>query len=479
MMIFYTAAMLILALVGTVYLYIHLRQMAVNKCASLNEAMALHISEAVDNFCENVETDCSRVFKEKTVMSYDPVLEDYPGYENSRRKNEVKNKMLELAAGKSYNDFFIMFSDYSTVGKVSASADDYIATRVSAGKTHLLGDDNDTWVFAPDGVSRKIYYLRRVTDHSIMVLSCYVDELEPLIALSGLNRKSESSVILTDKSGRVIVSELSSENTGMPLSAEIAGMFTDVNETAVADGFIGTTAASRCGWRVFAISYDTMKLADSTMLTSGWLVIVFGVVLLSILIGLISTTGLTGADIDHQDSEYIDPISGRLNEYGLDEKISDRIETSLVGSTYAFIVIGIKDYETIKQTVSLAFRRSMVEKLVSISEGYFTERKFYIGRISGDRIVLFVDFSEFDLFKSHDKLKKECTAFGKEFEDFTVDESGALKLGVNVGVCIYPDHAEDYDSLLEKAEAACAEAELESGSCTVICADGGKDGKGK
>ena len=461
---FITAFMLI----GTVYLYMHLRGICVNRISALNETLALRVSEAVDNFCSSAEADCDRVFKVQNVMQYDPIVNDYPGYESSKLRNEVRDELLELAAGKSYNDFFLAFADTQSVGKVSVSADSYLLKRAPSSVSEYLGGANDSWMFSPGGTSRKMYYLRRITDHSAFVLSCYIDEIEPLIMSSYGTQKDDMYVILTDGSDRVMISELDSERTGMKLSSEISRRFTHSNETAVFDDFLGTSVTTRCGWKVVVFSRDPMKITDIPVAISGAAVIVLFIVIMCVLIGIASTAGFVGSEIYQPESEYSDPISGRLNEYGLDEKISERIETSLIGSTYAFIVIGVKDYDTIRQTVSLSYRRSMIEGLVRISESYFAERRFYIGRISGDRLVMFVDFSEFDLFRSHDKLVKECTDLAKEFEGFTADSSSSIKLGVNIGVCIYPDHAEDYDTLLEKAERAASKAEKKDGSCVVI-----------
>lgn len=468
MILFYILFMIILSLVGIAYLYMHLRSISVSRISAGNETLALRISEAVDNFCSSAEADCNRVFKVQSVMDYDPIVNDYPGYESTRLKNEVKDELLELAAGKSYNDFFMAFSDTTSVGKVSVSADSYLLKRAPSSVSDFLNGENDAWMFSPSGSSRKVYYLRRVTDHSAFVLSCYLDELEPIIISDYGNKNDEVSLILTDGNNRVILSELETERTGFMLSTDITNRFTHANETAVFDDFIGTSVTARCGWKVIAVSRDPMKITDLPMLLSGGAVLVLGIIFISVIIGFAATAGMVGSEITQPESEYSDPISGRLNEYGLDEKISERIETSLIGSTYAFIVVGIKDYDNIRQTVSLSFRRSMIEGMIRISESYFTERKFYIGRISGDRVVLFVDFSEFDLFRSHDKLEKECNGFAKEFEDFTADSSSSMKLGVNIGVCIYPDHAEDYDTLLEKAEKAASEAEKQDKSCVVI-----------
>ncbi|MCR5123453.1 MAG: diguanylate cyclase [Ruminococcus sp.] len=474
MIIFYCAAMLLTALIVCTYVFVNIQRIGMDKSAAHDEALALRLAESVDSFCDHAETDCTQVFKHPEIMDYDPFINNYPEYESTRLEFFVRDELLNLAAGRSYNDYFIFYSDphneekRMTVGKISTSADDFIVNGSLERLESLLGDSNDVWLFSPSGASRKIYYFRRINDHAVFVLSCYIDELEPFVLAGSLNENSEITVALTDRDGKVILTDMPTEKSGIVLSRDFSERFESMNETVTATNFIGTTVSARCGWRIYVVSRDILGVSEHSTILGILSVIVVLVMCVCILVGFAATARIAGAEIERPENEFIDPISGRLNEYGLDEKISDRIETSLVGSTYAFIIIGIKDYDTIRQTVSLTFRRAMVERLVAISEGFFAERRFLIGRISGDRLVMFVDFSEFDLFRSHGKLEKECTALSKEFTDFTADSESSLKLGVNIGVCVYPDHGEDYDTLFAKADEAFSEAESRPESCSVI-----------
>ena len=468
MIILYTIVILVGISAGIAALYLHLRSISSKHSGANCEALSLRVAEAVDSFCENAESDCSNVFKNETVMGYDPVLNDYPGYESTRIKNEVNTILLELAAGKNYNDFFVVYDDSLTAGKVSVSADDFMIKRIVHSADDLLGEKNDSWLYSPSGSTRKLYYIRRISSHSHFVLSTYSEVLEPLICPHPTENTKAISVILTDSDNRVILSSDTAHREGERLAKNITERFETGNETSFGDQITGTVITARCGWKVFVMTEEPLNVTDSAFLAGGWIFIAGLIVFVSILTGFGAVASYADADIDRPDSEYTDPISGRLNEYGLDEKISELIETSLIGSTYAFIIVGVKDYKTIRQTVSLSFRKSMVTSLVKISEGFFAERRFYIGRISGDRIVLFVEFTEFDLFKAHDNLKKECTDFGKEFTDFTAEIGSSLKLGVNVGVSIYPDHAEDYDTLLSKAESAFDIADKQVESCCAV-----------
>ena len=85
---------------------------------------------------------------------------------------------------ENYVDFFIVYSDDHTVGKVSN------------GTTKLYGDDlysdmeqlitrkrsNDGWSTGYNGDFRRIYYVKRVNDNALLVVSIYTSELENVFA---------------------------------------------------------------------------------------------------------------------------------------------------------------------------------------------------------------------------------------------------------------------------------------------------------
>lgn len=478
MIILYTFLILLLAAAGGYLLLHNIKKTDNTATADQTKAVALGTAAGIDCFCENAEADCNRVFRNNLVMDFDPVTKIYHDYEGNAMKNNIKDELLALAAGKNYNDFFLLFSDSTAIGKVSGSADVDIL-QSNHDHSSLLGEDYDSWIFSPSGGTRKMYYLRKITDHSMFVLSFYIDEFDKFIYAQDNN--SSDTIVLADHNDDIIMTNLDLGLNGAALPEYSLKMFKQENETVISDEYIGSTVSADCGFKIYVITKNSYNFSDTAMFSGVIVMIAAALTLIAVFTGMIGTAGLVLAEINASDTEYYDPMTGRLNEYGLDEKISELLETSLVGSTYAMIMVGIKDAELVLPTMSASYRKSVCKRLIAISEEYLGDRDYYIGRTAGDRIVILADFCEFDLFKAHDDLKKFCNEFCRQFESFTADSSSTLKMYVNLGVCVYPDHAEDYDSLVEKSEQAFFEAEKQDGSSVVIYEpkndDNGKNGK--
>lgn len=414
---------------------------------------------SVNYYISTTEHDCGDVFRNETVVSYDPIENSYADHETAQLYNDAKTQLLELSAGDAYNDFLILFSDGSAVGKVSSGITDILGSVDFSYFTDILGGESDVWICGLSGNYSKIYYIREMTDHSLFLLSFYAEELDCVISSSQLNEY----YIVADRNGKVIFSNDNNAAVGKPIPSEYNELYADNENTySITDDYVSASLTLDNGWQIILFT-DSPALFDINIKNiSIILALAAAFTLISVLTGILATAKYASSDIVKVSGEFIDPLTGILNDYGLDENISELLETSVVGSIYAFIILGVRDSAQIKSTLSPRYWNSIRLKLIEQTDKYFSGRKNYIGRTEDDRIIVFADYSEFNIFKAHEDLRNGCSEFISSLEDFTVGDN-ALKLGISVGVSIYPDHGDDYESLYQKASEAFNKAEENSG----------------
>jgi GGDEF domain-containing protein len=427
----------------------------------------IQLKTAVDFFTESIEDDCNKIFYDEDIMDYDPIVNDYPGYESSTLKNEVKNRMLKINPNNNYNDFMIIFSDGSSVGKVSSGGSDIITEFGFDGLNEYVKDGGDAWVHSLTGNNRKFYYIRRISDHSLFMLSMYADELCSVFTFG--NGDETSSSYLVNEDGTIIYTGTGDLSPGDKLPDEIAKLFDSKDgDSVIGSEYIAASLVTNSGWQAVTAAPTPTLIEISPLAATAASMLFTVIVAIAVCTGFIACRKYSLSMISDPNGEFIDPLTGTLNQYGLDEKISELMETSIVGSTYAFILIGIKDARQIKNSVSPRYWNNIRMKTIECTENFFSDRKYIVGRVSEDYIALFADYSEFDIFKAHEALKEGCNRFCKSFDDFSVGNDNELLLHVSIGVCIYPDHAEDFDDLLEKANEALKIAEQSDKNSFVI-----------
>ena len=466
MTFFFILLMLVIVFTGSILIYCHVRSSAINNSRPQVTALDLQMAATINNFTAYAELDCTEAFRQGCITDYDPVTSFIKDYEAQTVKTDMKNRLLSLSAGRNYNDFFVLFSDSDTVGKVSSGTSELISRLGYDLFSDRLGGSGDCWFYSPAVSSAKVYYVRRATDHSLFVLSFYTEELRTLFYDVEL---SENTYALVNNNDVVIVSNETGLKTGSKLPDDINSLFVNKNgETVVKDSLLGASISVDAGWRIILVSpapVDDLPINGILLISTIFFV---SIIVICWLTGLAAAAPFRLEEIKSEGSEFTDPQTGRLNEYGLDENISETLETSLVGSTYAFIMLGVKDADQVRSAISAKYWDDTRTKLIEYSESFFEGKDFLIGRTSGDRIIIFVNYSEFDISKAHQNLKQNCTDFLNSFKDLAVGDDNSFKLHVNVGVSVYPDNAEDFDSLLEKASKAFSEANKASDDSFVL-----------
>lgn len=460
MIAFYTTVMIVLFFAAFSYAFINMRKTANSEMAGGMSALELQYAASLNNFTNAVESDCTAAFRNGAVTGYDPIENDYAEYDNSSLKSEVKSELLDLAAGNMYVDFMIAFSDGSTAGKVSSGTSDLIAAEGFDSLYSDLGGRSDAWLFGLCGKYRRIYYIREITDHSVFLVSMYAEELDKVFALGG---SAEDITLFISDGEMVIYSNSEEAEAGGPLPEKYAEVLESDGECVTDSKYVGASLRSECGWRICAVTNAVSLIKISPLTAANAFMLALILAAISLITGILACGRYTATGISDPDSEFTDPLTGSLNEYGLDEKISELMETSIVGSTYAFILLRLKDSRQIKSTVSLRCWNGIKIDMTRAAEKYFSDIKTSIGRVSDDMTVVFADYSEFDIFKAHEKLREGCEGFRRSFESFSIGSGNDMKLHVSIGVCIYPDHAEDFDSLLEKAKEALKKADSKDG----------------
>ena len=449
--LFFTLSTLVIVYAVTLTLYIVLGRLADKKESRILESAARQLSLSVNNYLSEQEQECNDVFLNETISDYYPGAGDTE-HDREKLKNDVKNQLSHISAGKCYNDFFIVYSNSDTVGNVSQGAQEIVSKHGFSAFDNALEGSFDKWSFAHIGKASKVFYMRKMSDSSIFVMSFHANNIN--IVFPAHDDISAVNYILTTINGIVITSDIDKAESGKALPGDCESMFKGDNEVIINENYVGARTLVTGDWRVYAITQNRDFYPSLTILISVTTIAVACIILICYMTGLLSFLKFSVDDGEITGSEYLDPITGRLNEYGLDEMISDMLETSLVGSIYGFFIIGIKDSEQIKSTVSLRYWNDIRIKLSDKTEEYFKDRDHHIGRAYDDYIIVFADYSEFDLFKAHAELEKNCAGLGNFFKDFTVGEQNELKLDIVIGASVYPDHGDDFDTLLGKARQA-------------------------
>lgn len=176
-MIFGYALIVIIAAIFTAFFTIRKNDMVLkSKVSDLTYALNVQMKLNINTYLSKLESIATLVFGTEEAVSYYSSAENADQYEALNTEKLISDKLYDLCIMENYVDFFIVYSDDHTVGKVSN------------GTTMLYGDDiynemaqtvtrnrtRDGWSTGYNDDFRRIYYVKCVNDNALGIPKYFV-----------------------------------------------------------------------------------------------------------------------------------------------------------------------------------------------------------------------------------------------------------------------------------------------------------------
>ena len=310
MMICYTIVTAMLFFAAFTYAFVNLKSIVYKECEEDITALGRQYATAVNRFTKGVENDTSALFTVNELPEYDPVKGGLSPADESELKNSTKEMLLKMSAGKTYVDFMIFYSDGSVIGKASSGTKAVLNTE----SYEYFNDqmkNGECWLFGLSGANRKIYYIRRLSDHSVLLLSEYIDELDKII-----NSKNgqKQIFILTDEQQRVIYTTADEKKLkhGDAIPKKYSSMFDAENEHVTVNGLTGAKLTTDSGWTAYTIMEQPSLIKISPIDGPSAMAMLLILVLISVATGTLATAKFMAGELADTNSEFIDPATGEV-----------------------------------------------------------------------------------------------------------------------------------------------------------------------
>lgn len=411
--------------------------------------------KSVSSFLDGIERSVMVVFENTDDVAFYPRGGENE-YDDLVRIDELTDKMQSVGMLQNYCDFGIVYRSGETAGKITNSAKNSFGDDLFAYFDEKVSEETDSGWFTVCGESvNNAYYLKKLNDNAVMIASIYLTEFDTVF--EKMDSSKDLRIYLTDENGTIIyVTENADSSVGDMLPAAVSDSFGDnINVTVNTDDCIGS-AVDCDGWKVYCVTSGNDSIITSSRLETGVMTIAIIMIIAFISVGYIASASFTGSgerNVRYRSADSVNALTGLLSGMGVEEEISDRIETCLMGSTYAFMLVKIKDFDILKERLGSEYTDDCLKRLGDLLSANVSSKDI-IGINELNEFIIFADFSDFDLFKAHNDLKKRCELIKSEFEGFYAGENQEHKIYTAMGVCVYPDNGKDFDELYEKASKA-------------------------
>lgn len=448
---------LVMALAGI--LLVHSEKISkdniMNLIAANNSQMAIN----VDNYLGGVKSAASLMFSDEAYYGFDATDDSISDYDRIQARDAVSKRIVDIALLQNYSDFGVVYADDSSVGWISQGTSALFPDGGSYSVFSSCITDrktNEGWAFGIGGSNDRIWYLKRLNPHAILVVSFYSYELHTIFTIP--DELQPMSIRLIDTNSQILYSD-SKKDIGQKIGQDSV-VHTKSGQGAA--GYVGNSivAVSPCsnGWSlVSTLPLDNIDRQNNSVRLAVFF-FVFGLfaVFLMLLIYLgrrLSQPVSTMVETLNTKASQ-DQLTGLLNKVTYETLVQSSLADKRESGVFVYLLLDIDDFKNVNDT----FGHEKGDEVIRLCGRVLDEaagQSSITGRVGGD------EFSAFS-YLDEEKEQAERKAAGiadqiqKSFHDSASEITGGrMEFSVSIGIAIAPAEAgADFRKLYISADQA-------------------------
>ncbi len=384
-------------------------------------------------------------------------------YEKMTKENQITNRIVDLGMIDNYSDFGIIYANNASVGwisndtKIHFGVDDNMYELVSS---YIVNEKSeDGWFCGVDEDYTHLYYVKRVNEHAVLLISIYTRELDRIYHYT--DELKDMTIRLVDEKNRVIYSSNHKE-IGRQLQKEIADYAKKSDRvSAISRNYLIT--ANRCDndWKVVC-SVSAKRLFSKINATRNHLIMLAVAAIVFLFAALIfllqkMTHPMGGYVSRLEERASIDGLSGVFNKSMFCELVKASMSEKVSNKISVFLMLDVDNFKSINDHLGHNYGDQVIKRMGELLKRQLNNEEI-CGRVGGDEFALLIWLPANETARQllDGRLTQLLRAFAQEFQvehrEYHVSLSvGAVKV---LDGDTYLDVSERADQLLYQAKSA-------------------------
>ncbi|MGN0608582.1 MAG: GGDEF domain-containing protein [Oscillospiraceae bacterium] len=457
-MIFGYAVIVIIAAIFMAFFTIRKNDMVLkSKVSDLTYALNVQMKLNINTYLSKLESIATLVFGTEEIVSYYSSAENADQYEALNTEKFISDKLYDLCIMENYVDFFIVYSDDHTVGKVSN------------GTTKLYGDDlyndmvqtvarnrsKDGWSTGFNDDFRRIYYVKRVNDNALLVVSFYTSELENVFVRPDDMRNT--TVRLVNEDYFIMYSSENGE-TGSKLPSELLDRVQGSSAASfMDDDYLITVNTCADSWYVICSAPTQIILAERNIVIRYTIIITAVASIIAMILGTLLSIHVSNpvnrivTKLNTQAN--IDRLTGIYNKLSFEENADYMLKNAKAGERHAVILLDVDNFKGVNDNLGHAYGDKVLANIGNILRLTFNSSDC-LGRIGGDEFCVLLNIPESRQNDYVALIDEKCRALCEAFHDNYTGCNGDYKISASIGAAVFPDNGKNFPELYKCADTA-------------------------
>ncbi|WP_028509083.1 diguanylate cyclase [Ruminococcus sp. NK3A76] len=426
-----------------------------NEVISLTSSLGVQMKLNMDSYISRMETIGTLAFGEENAYTYDATDPDNDEYEAINKEKLITDKLFSLCIMENFVDYGIVYRNNRTVGKISNATAALFGDELFNDLSGMItrSRTNDGWATGYKNDFRRIYYVKKVHDNAVLVISFYSNELDTVF--DNPETLSDMEIRLVNQDYNILYSK-NRDEVGKSLPSDIKDRVENQSSASMMDNEYLVSVNSCDEWYVICSIPTEIILNEKNEMKRYIYLTGAAAAVAAALVGLYLSYLLTRpvkrivSTLD--DKARIDLLTGMLNKLTFEDYAENILSASVENEKRAMIILDIDDFKIVNDTLGHAAGDRVLQNMGRILKENFTDDD-YLGRIGGDEFCVLVNarMSENEGFREH--IESKCESLCEALRNGLSGDEG-IEISASVGAAIFPESGKSFAELYSACDKA-------------------------
>ncbi|MDO4864151.1 MAG: diguanylate cyclase [Ruminococcus sp.] len=448
-----------------------------NKVISMTSSLNVQMKLNMDSYISRMETIGTLAFGSEEAYTYDATDPNNDEYEALNTEKAITEKLYSLCIMDNFCDYGIVYRNNRTVGKISNGTSSLMGDTMYEELSSMITRQNDGWCAGYKGDLKRIYYVKRVHDNAVLVVSFYASELEAVF--DNPETLADMDIRLVNSDYDILYSSRGEETGGRLPDDIVERVQGKTSATVMDDDYLVSVNSCVDDWYVICSIPTRIILNEKNDMRYFIYMVGLIAAFLAVLFGSVLSLRLTRpvkkavAILDTKANN--DQLTGIFNKLAFNDRVAERLDSSLSIERHALILLDLDNFKGVNDTLGHAYGDKVLAKTGSILRAEFSTEDF-LGRVGGDEFCVLVNSSPSGDMSYEDFIREKCETLCGAYRAYYSGDGNDYKISASIGVSLFPEHGSTFEELYAASDKALYTAK-NGGKDTYALYDGEKSGE--
>ena len=393
----------------------------------------------LNQYLGGIEDTAALLFSDDIYCEYDATKEGQDAFEKIQQETAIEKRLQDINILQNFSDFGIVYADDSSLGSISNTTLELFPDGglYAYLEGHITDERKESgWFFDYERCYDRLYYVKRLNEHAIIVAAFYSRELSQ--SFTDMEDVPGMQSYLVDSAHSIVYAE-----SGEILGRNAEEVWNDLpdgysNYWIICDKEVVVVGTCKNDWQVICVAPENVLFAEQLGITR-FAIIVY----IIMLVVAMTAAGILYSQVAVKDgvlsqirqkADY-DQLTNVLNKQSFRDLVDTKLAHAGEGTKHICMMLDMDNFKLVNDTYGHQEGDKFLKKSVVIFRETLGTQAI-IGRMGGDEFAVYIPFEHEEETVIREEVARRLDALLDAFHKQFDTHYESCKVSLSAGICL-------------------------------------------